>query len=204
MTGLHVQPRLAVGDMSARQARILLMTKNHMLRPTAPTARRVCPPGENAPPGTASLRSGYALPPSPCPRRLSHPDCRSVLTLIVARHRAFRRKAEGRYSRPSQTKSRGGARWSARQTSGPTKTVYFADNGFKTSRSAQATLPQQVDRGRRAPARWRPARPKATPRPVSTKLRKQTPRCGLRSRPGERRREATEHLHERVIQRVRR
>jgi len=51
LTGLHVQPRLAVGDMSARQARILLMTKNHMLRPTAPTARRVCPPGENAPPG---------------------------------------------------------------------------------------------------------------------------------------------------------
>jgi hypothetical protein len=29
---------------------------------------------------------GYALPPSPHPRRPSHPDCRSVLTLIVARH----------------------------------------------------------------------------------------------------------------------
>jgi hypothetical protein len=30
---------------------ILLVTKNQMLRPTAPTARRVRPPGENAPPG---------------------------------------------------------------------------------------------------------------------------------------------------------
>ena len=51
LTGLHVQPRLAVGDMSARQALILLMMKNHMLRPTAPTASHVRPPGENAPPG---------------------------------------------------------------------------------------------------------------------------------------------------------
>ena len=51
LTGLHVQPRLAVGDMSARQALILLVMKNQMLRPTAPTARRVRPPGENAPPG---------------------------------------------------------------------------------------------------------------------------------------------------------
>ena len=51
MTGLHVQPRLAVGDVLARQALILLVMKNQMLRPTAPTARRVCQPGENAPPG---------------------------------------------------------------------------------------------------------------------------------------------------------
>jgi hypothetical protein len=40
LTGLHVQPRLAVGDVSARQALILLMMKNQMLSPTAPTARR--------------------------------------------------------------------------------------------------------------------------------------------------------------------
>jgi len=40
LTGLHVQPRLAVGDMSARQALILLMVKNQMLGPTAPAARR--------------------------------------------------------------------------------------------------------------------------------------------------------------------
>src|ERR1700719_5230017 len=51
VTGLHVQPRLAVGDVLARQALILLLMKNQMLRPTAPTARRVRPPGENAPPG---------------------------------------------------------------------------------------------------------------------------------------------------------
>ncbi len=56
LTGLHVQPRLAIGDVSARQALILLGGKNHMLRPTAPTARRRLPslgktraPGENAP-----------------------------------------------------------------------------------------------------------------------------------------------------------
>jgi hypothetical protein len=53
LTGLHVQPRLAVGDVSARQALILLMMKNQMLHPTAPTARRRLSPGENAPPGVA-------------------------------------------------------------------------------------------------------------------------------------------------------
>src|SRR5262245_49439294 len=54
LTGLHVQPRLAVGDVSARQALILLVMKNQMLRPTAPTARpRLPTPGENAPPGVA-------------------------------------------------------------------------------------------------------------------------------------------------------
>jgi hypothetical protein len=40
LTGLHVQPRLAIGDVSARQALILLMVKNQMLSPTAPAARR--------------------------------------------------------------------------------------------------------------------------------------------------------------------
>jgi hypothetical protein len=44
-TGLHVQPRLAVGDMSARQALILLLMKNQMLHPAAPTARRRRPSG---------------------------------------------------------------------------------------------------------------------------------------------------------------
>jgi hypothetical protein len=39
LTGPHVQPRLAVGDVSARQVLILLVMKNQMLRPTAPTAR---------------------------------------------------------------------------------------------------------------------------------------------------------------------
>jgi hypothetical protein len=34
LTGLHVQPRLAVGDMSARQALILPVMKNQMLRLT--------------------------------------------------------------------------------------------------------------------------------------------------------------------------
>jgi hypothetical protein len=38
MTGLHVQPRLAVGGMSARQVLILPVVKNQMLCPTAPTA----------------------------------------------------------------------------------------------------------------------------------------------------------------------
>jgi hypothetical protein len=51
LTGLHVQPRLAVGDVSARQALILLVTKNQMLRLTTPTARMRQSPGENAPPG---------------------------------------------------------------------------------------------------------------------------------------------------------
>jgi hypothetical protein len=35
----------------------------------------------------AFLQSGYALPPLAYPRRHSHPDCRSPLTLIAARHR---------------------------------------------------------------------------------------------------------------------
>src|SRR5205814_77879 len=44
LTGLHVQPRLAVGEVSARQVLILLVMKNQMLRPTAPTARRTSVP----------------------------------------------------------------------------------------------------------------------------------------------------------------
>jgi len=51
LTALHVQPHLAVGDVSARQALILLVRKNQMLRLTAPTARTRQSPGENAPPG---------------------------------------------------------------------------------------------------------------------------------------------------------
>jgi len=72
--------------MSARQALILLMTKNQMLRLTTPNARtRQSPWGKRAA-GVACLRSGYALPPSDDPGH-SHPDCRSLLTLIVAQHR---------------------------------------------------------------------------------------------------------------------
>src|SRR5271169_606689 len=44
------------------------------------------PPDEargTSPPPRGCLRSGYALPSTP-PRRHSHPDCRAVLTLIVA------------------------------------------------------------------------------------------------------------------------
>jgi hypothetical protein len=46
LTGLHVQPRLAVGDVSARQATDPSPEKNQMLCPTAPTARRVSPLGK--------------------------------------------------------------------------------------------------------------------------------------------------------------
>src|ERR1700756_2071303 len=100
LTGLHVQPRLAVGDLSARQALILQMMKNHMLSPTTPNARRTSAPwGKRAALGMAWLRSGYALPPSAHPQRLSHPDCRWSLTLIVAAqpaHRACRPLAGNR------------------------------------------------------------------------------------------------------------
>ena len=70
LTGLHVQPRLAVGDVSARQALILLVMKNQMLRPTAPTARRTLIPwGKRAAGGsltTVGLRPpSVSLPPAP-------------------------------------------------------------------------------------------------------------------------------------------
>jgi len=70
--------------MSARQALILLMTKNHMLCPTAPTARPRQPRGENAPPGIGWLRVMWALrqpipaPFSSCLSLVSHPDCRAA------------------------------------------------------------------------------------------------------------------------------
>ena len=49
LTGLHVQSRLAVGDVSARQTLILLVTKNQMLRLTTPNARtRQSPWGKRA------------------------------------------------------------------------------------------------------------------------------------------------------------
>jgi hypothetical protein len=44
LTGLHIQPHLAVGDVSARQAMILLVMKNQMLRLTTPNARTRRPP----------------------------------------------------------------------------------------------------------------------------------------------------------------
>jgi hypothetical protein len=66
VTGLHVQPRLAVGDVSARQALILLELKNQMLRSGRHTT--LIPPGENA---------LAALPPSAYPG--------AILILIVAR-----------------------------------------------------------------------------------------------------------------------
>jgi hypothetical protein len=88
LTGLHVQPRLAVGDVSARQALIPLVTKNQMLRPTAPTARRRPSPrhdswGKRAA-GDSLTTVGLRPPSVSLSPALSHPDCRSVLTLIVA------------------------------------------------------------------------------------------------------------------------
>jgi hypothetical protein len=47
LTGLHVQPRLAVGDVSARQALILLGGNRCCAQPPRPPD--VNPPGENAP-----------------------------------------------------------------------------------------------------------------------------------------------------------
>src|SRR5271165_5578571 len=76
LTGLHVQPHLAVGDMSARQALILLMTKNHMLCPTAPTARPASDPVGKTHAGDR-LTSGNVGPPSANPG--------AILILFVAR-----------------------------------------------------------------------------------------------------------------------
>ena len=90
LTGLHVQPHLAVGDVSARQALILLVTKNQMLRLTTPNARtRQSPLGKTRRRGrltTVGLRPPFVSQP----RRHSHPDCRSLLTLIVAQHGTFK------------------------------------------------------------------------------------------------------------------
>src|SRR5712691_384814 len=67
LTGLHVQPRLAVGEVSARQVLILLVMKNQMLRPTAPTARPTSVPwGKRAAGGgltTVGLRPPSVSPP---------------------------------------------------------------------------------------------------------------------------------------------
>ena len=72
--------------MSARQALILLVTKNQMLRLTTPNARtRQSPLGKTRRRGrltTVGLRPPFVSQP----RRHSHPDCRSLLTLIVAQH----------------------------------------------------------------------------------------------------------------------
>ena len=70
----HVTAVMA-GDMSARQAADPFLQER--IRCCAQPLR---------PPDRASPGSGYALPPSAYPRRHSHPDCRSILTLIVARY----------------------------------------------------------------------------------------------------------------------
>jgi hypothetical protein len=84
LTGLHVQPRLAVGGMSARQVLILPVVKNQMLCPTAPTARACLSRWGKR--GSSLITVGLRPPSSAYPRRHSHPDCRSPLTLIVAQH----------------------------------------------------------------------------------------------------------------------
>src|SRR6266545_4918927 len=76
--GITVQPRLAVGDVSARQALILLVMKNQMLEPNRSDRQTASAPwGKRAAGGsltTVGLRPpSVSLPPSP-------------LTLIVARH----------------------------------------------------------------------------------------------------------------------
>jgi hypothetical protein len=59
------QARLAVGDVSARQALILPVTKNPMLRPAAPAARRRSLPVEKTRRAEDGLTSvGLSLPPS--------------------------------------------------------------------------------------------------------------------------------------------
>src|SRR5277367_4034596 len=45
-------------------------------------------PEGRSPPLRGCLRSGYALPSTP-PQRHSHPDCRAILTLIVALDKAI-------------------------------------------------------------------------------------------------------------------
>ena len=136
LTGLHVQPHLAVGDVSARQALILLVTKNQMLRLTTPNARtRQSPLGKTRRRGrltTVGLRPPFVSQP----RRHSHPDCRSLLTLIVAQHGLSPRCAT---LRTSQTKWRP-SRWRAdgQTTSGNRKLV--SEGGLKFS-SLQAPEP---------------------------------------------------------------
>ena len=56
------------------------------IRKTEPCSRRryrQTRPEGRSPPPRGCLRSGYALPSTP-PQRHSHPDCRAILTLIVA------------------------------------------------------------------------------------------------------------------------
>ena len=87
LTGLHVQPRLAVGDMSARQAADPSREEESDAAPNRSDRQTttVCPLGKTRPPGGSLTSVGLRLPPSAYPRRHSHPDCRSPLTLIVAR-----------------------------------------------------------------------------------------------------------------------
>ena len=83
VTGLHVQPRLAVGDMLARQALILLVRKNDAApnRSDRQTASVPTPSGKRAA-GLGLTTVGLRPPFVSLPRRHSHPDCRSPLTLL--------------------------------------------------------------------------------------------------------------------------
>jgi len=67
--------------VSARQALILLVTKNQMLRLTTPNARtRQSPLGKTRRRGRLTA-VGLRPPCVSQPRRHSHPDCRSLLTM---------------------------------------------------------------------------------------------------------------------------
>src|SRR5436305_467125 len=77
LTGLHVQPRLAVGDVSARQALILLVMKNQMLEPNRSDRQTASAPWGKRAAGGSLTTVGLRPPSVSLPRR--------ILILIVAR-----------------------------------------------------------------------------------------------------------------------
>jgi hypothetical protein len=88
LSGSHrerVSLRTYPNELSAREAEVCQDAEyGEWCKPLGPP-ERVSPFGENASPGSSDFGVTWAL--SDAPWRHSHPDCRSLLTLIVARQR---------------------------------------------------------------------------------------------------------------------
>ena len=110
--------------------------KNQMLRPTAPTARPRQSPWGKRVAGDRLTSVGHALPPSDDPRRHSHPDCRSPLTLIVARQSCLK---------PSRVRSAPGE--TASSSSNSTMPAGTPRKIYPCLRASGSRLPAGLDPG---------------------------------------------------------
>ena len=104
LTGLHVQPHLAVGDVAAGQVLILLRDEESDAAPSRSDRQTTSVPWGKRAAGGSLTPVGLRPPSVSQPPAHSHPDCRSPLTLIVARQASSRCRCSRGWPRFSMAK----------------------------------------------------------------------------------------------------